>query len=372
MEGDPEILIEFLEPMRPGGRLWPLRPRIGGDELLSSWLRRVTVTYGIAPRAFRSVVPLAPCNHAFDDLDLAMPAAGLAALAGVSGHYFAELAGAMLIPPAGHLIVRDDHNVQAALARAGGMLLRDPEQGRWPVLQFCPRCLEEHPNLGFRKDWRLAHVCACPEHGLRLLDRCPDCDAWIDPLSGRTVAHDQLCHQCAYPFRLAPVEPATKQVLVTQARLAALFDFVVNRDAPGMELEKLATRVRALSARTRVPAGGLNLARMPVAPRARLFAELSVELLVAAIVGGGGCPRDCWHRAILRGRKPETLFNNIEALRKAGRNPGGFGVEDLVEPIPSDVDDPRKRVRRGTGSSPKQPTGTEGGRLDRFRSPVGR
>jgi hypothetical protein len=345
--GGPELLIEFLEPMPLGGRLWPLRPRVGGDELLSSWLRRVAATYGVAPRTFRTRVPY---GHSFDDADLEMPAAGLASLARVSGHTFLELAGAMLVPPAGYLIARDDHNVQASLARAGGMLLRDPERGRSPVLQFCPRCLAEHPDPGFRKDWRLAHVCTCPDHGLRLHDRCPGCGARVDLLSGRKAAREPQCHRCAYALRLAPVTPAAMLTLITQRRLAALFDFMVNRGAPGKDWERLVTRVGALPVRTRFSAHVRDLGRMSAGLRARLFADLDTERLVAAVVGPGTRPRDRWHRAILRGRKPEALDGYTrKATRDVGRLPKGPGMGELMEEIAPHFDASPKHGRRGAG-----------------------
>jgi hypothetical protein len=349
--GGAELLIEFQEPLRLGGRLWPLRPRVGGDELLSSWLRRVAATYGIAPRTFRTKVP---CGHSFDDADLEMPAAGLAFLARVyrcalpegPGHAFPELAGAMLVPPAGYLIARDDHNVQAALARTDGMLLRDPERGRSPVLQFCPRCLAEYPDPVFRKDWRLAHVCACPDHGVRLHDRCPGCGARVDLLSGRKAVHEPQCHRCAYVLRLAPVTPAAMLTLITQKRLAALFDFMVNRGAPGKDWERLVSRVRTLPVRTRFSAHVRDLGRLSGGLRARLFADLDTERLVAAVVGPGTRAQDRWHRAILRGHKPEALDGyNRKATRDVGRRPKGPEMGELME----DFDASSKHGRRGTG-----------------------
>lgn len=345
--GGAELLIEFQEPMRLGGRLWPLRPRVGGDELLSSWLWRVAATYGIAPRTFRTKVP---CGHSFDDADLEMPAAGLASLARVSGHAFPDLAGAMLVPPVGYLIARDDHNVQAALARADGMLLRDPERGRLPVLQFCPRCLAEHPDLVFRKDWRFAHVCACPDHGLRLHDRCPGCGARVDLLSGRKAAREPQCHRCAYALRLAPATPAAMLTLTTQRRLAALFDFMVNRGVPGKDWERLVSRVRTLPVRTRLSEHVRDLGRLSAGLRARLFADLDTERLVAAVVGPSTRAQDRWHRAILRGHKPEALDGyNRKATRDVGRLPKGPEMGELMAEIAPHFDASSKHGRRGTG-----------------------
>jgi len=56
--------------------------------------------------------------------------------------------------------------------------------GRQAVwLRFCPQCLAEDGQPYFRREWRLATTIACARHGIRLLDRCPDCGQGLAPFN---------------------------------------------------------------------------------------------------------------------------------------------------------------------------------------------
>ncbi len=50
-----------------------------------------------------------------------------------------------------------------------------------PGLRWCPRCLAARPY--HRLAWRLTPLAGCPEHGLRLLDRCGHCAAPVPLLA---------------------------------------------------------------------------------------------------------------------------------------------------------------------------------------------
>ena len=73
-----DIAIEIMEPFHDRQRLWPLRPRVIEDELLSGWLWRIANAYNIPPRDFQSMIPFGTLGM---EIDCRMPAAGLVGLA---------------------------------------------------------------------------------------------------------------------------------------------------------------------------------------------------------------------------------------------------------------------------------------------------
>ena len=165
----PDIAIEIMEPFHDRQRLWPLRPRVIEDELLSGWLWRIANLHDIPPRDFLLLVPFGSLGA---DIDCRLPARGLADLARASGKGWNDLMEAMLRPPDGHLIRKDTAKVHAGVTRYGNLLLRRKDgKDHRDVLQFCPRCLAEDTVPYFRKDWRFAHIVSCPVHAIVLNGR---------------------------------------------------------------------------------------------------------------------------------------------------------------------------------------------------------
>ncbi len=74
-------------------------------------------------------------------------------------------------------------------------------------LQYCPICLDEDPRPYYRIQWRFAWHVGCERHGGFLLDRCPNCDAPLEPhrLSAEN-GHVALCGTCKADLRRAKVE----------------------------------------------------------------------------------------------------------------------------------------------------------------------
>lgn len=60
--------------------------------------------------------------------------------------------------------------------------------------QFCPDCLKANPPY-LRRLWRLEFVSACPIHGWRLFDACPECDAPFIPHRLDSLLERQ-CYRC--------------------------------------------------------------------------------------------------------------------------------------------------------------------------------
>jgi len=170
--------------------LWPIIVAPQTDELLSSWLHRLTYANGVAPRAFARVLGLGAGMWS-PALDLRLPsdvARLLGANTGVSPNQLSVMTLSHALPKQLLLPLRNSGR-------------RD--RATW--LQFCPRCLADDAQPYFRRRWRLATRVSCAEHGCRLRDRCPSCGS-------RVAAFD--CARCGYDLRRASIialSPAAKQ-----------------------------------------------------------------------------------------------------------------------------------------------------------------
>lgn len=87
-------------------------------------------------------------------------------------------------------------------------------------LQFCPLCLKEQPNGYYRKYWRVAFYTFCHKHNVLLLNECPICHGPIEfhriGIGYKTEKIPKvdiaLCHSCGFDLRGS----STDQVYVTQ------------------------------------------------------------------------------------------------------------------------------------------------------------
>ncbi|MER9387791.1 TniQ family protein [Mesorhizobium sp. M0435] len=133
------------------------------DELVSSWLHRLAIVNGIAPRPFAGVLGLGGGMWS-PRLDLQLPRDVAVLLGGQTG-----------VP----------HEAISAMTMTGWALtplllpLREnARRNRSTWMQFCSLCLaDEAPH--FHRQWRLASRISCFVHGCGLRDRCPACHAGI-------------------------------------------------------------------------------------------------------------------------------------------------------------------------------------------------
>ena len=349
---DQSIVIEFLEATHRR-HLWPRRPKVHDDELLSSWIWRLATHQGVAPRDFLSLVP---CGHQGTAMDLTSTAADLRFLAARSGNSFETLFNAMLLPPPGFLIANDTVNLHAALVRYGRLLLRT-QSGR-PVLQFCPSCLAA--GAYFRKDWRFAHLVACPQHKRQLLDRCPACGGTIDLLEQRSVGRRALCPSCRYDLSHAEA-PDGIGALKTQQRLAELLDFLINRGARTALMRDVLTKIRGLP--QALAGRPTPLSQLGVAARANVFHKATPRQLSQWIVGTGDLPEDRWHRLILD-------HGSVDVLAGAGpRRRAADHSAASAAPSPEPARGARTAARAGSfDSSPAASSLSRSGRSRRLSS----
>lgn len=182
------------------GRLWPIHCKPHDNEVLSSWLVRLSLAYGAQPTYFYA--QLWPHNPVWRrDIDKGTDTEFLEMLAlktatsrrrvlattarGYPGYRFEDL---MAKPQSPWLLYQ---SVRFVIRRK-------------PWLQYCPHCLQSDPDPYFRRFWRLAFITVCPEHHRCLLDRCAHCHSVVNfyLLPGDTEALT-LCQNCRYDMRLA-------------------------------------------------------------------------------------------------------------------------------------------------------------------------
>jgi hypothetical protein len=92
--------------------------------------------------------------------------------------------------------------------------------------QYCPVCLEAKPRF-LRKKWRLSLSVACPDHGVQLLDACPECDAPFIPHRGGSLLK-ACCHACGSPLSTGKASVASVGVLDLQSSVYVNLEKVLN------------------------------------------------------------------------------------------------------------------------------------------------
>lgn len=182
------------------GRFWPLRLKPYDDELLASWLVRLSRAYGMQASRFGASVGRRP-GFWSRDVDK-----------GLDGHLLQSLIDRTATLPARVLEttflgyhgfpIQDlySNGLSAWILSIG---LRDGRRHRaW--LQYCPYCLQDDDDPYFRRHWRLAFVTVCPQHECRLLDRCAACAAPCNihqvPKDADTITR---CYACQFDARRA-------------------------------------------------------------------------------------------------------------------------------------------------------------------------
>ncbi|MER8817211.1 TniQ family protein [Mesorhizobium sp. M0142] len=171
------------------GNRWPVSVDPLPDELLSSWLHRLALANGIAPRSFAGVLGLSERMWS-PRLDLRLPRRVATLLCHQTGRATEEISAMMM----------------SGFAMAALLLpLRDNTHRRRSTwLQYCPQCLAADEAPYFRRQWRLALRASCFAHGCGLRDRCPACRAPIATFDQGEVVAQHYCARCGFDLRAAP------------------------------------------------------------------------------------------------------------------------------------------------------------------------
>jgi hypothetical protein len=196
-------------------RRWPLHPRPGPDEALSSWLARVAGVYGLPVRdLLRHNLGQASAladDPAAADLDWDPPAAVLAALDERTGAGVGELRRMTIAGWVPWLLdTLDDggqeafdtyvrqHSVLLAPGKAGRSAVPRwrpwlPERQARPARRICPVCAAD-PDRGTPLAARLPIMTSCAGHGVRLK---PEPDVAFTALAGQVPPEPAAAHAAA-------------------------------------------------------------------------------------------------------------------------------------------------------------------------------
>lgn len=295
MSGAAGFSIEIRERYRDvAGDRWPVTPGPEPDELPSSWLHRLAIANGIAPRAFADVLGLGGGMWS-SRLDVDLPDA-LSARLGVRTGVACETISAMA-------------TTSGALAPLLLPLRATARRSRSTWVQYCASCLADDRTPYFRRSWRLASRISCFRHGCGLRDRCPACRGALAPFAQTDLVPHHVCAHCGFDLRGA----ARVSVTAAARRLERSID-----DTWKVETPEASSRIEALVAcllRAPVVAGGSVrlLTNLSAAVRIRCFERLAQRAgdgPIARFVDFGG-----------EGRRPSP---------SAQAHPRGADLMDLV------------------------------------------
>lgn len=191
------------------GLLWPIHLKPLDDELLSSWLMRLSRAYGLNPHTFcRMVWP----DQSIWNRDL--------------DHLASQLVIEILAQKTGVSIQRAWRTTLPAYE--GVVFEKLTEKGRTSWLlplgiwhrrhlrfgqQFCPACLATDYEPYFRRTWRLAFITCCVRHTRALLDRCPKCEAPVNFFYNKAGRENlALCSTCDFDLRRSPPDRVAPSV----------------------------------------------------------------------------------------------------------------------------------------------------------------
>lgn len=170
---------------------WAIKTPLLPDELFSSWLVRCALAQGCDPLVLTSNV-WGKWRIFTIDADRIFHEESLKPLSDISGQLIERLQEFSLYPVASKIIdgTPPEKAIWSWILALGA---RNTKRNRG--LQYCPACLAEDKIPYFRKQWRFAWHTACEKHQCALLDRCPACDAPIEP--HRLFAEDRHVSVCA-------------------------------------------------------------------------------------------------------------------------------------------------------------------------------
>lgn len=282
---------------------WPVAISPQPDELLSSWLHRVAIANGVAPRSFAGVLGLGVGMWSAR-LDLSVPG-DIAELLHCCAAVARETISAMVL--AGSVSV----SLLLPLRQNG-----DRNRSTW--VQFCPRCLAEDEAPYFRRYWRLATRISCFEHGCGLRDRCPACRAGIAAFDQPGLIPQHFCARCGFDLRRAPKASAK----ASTRRLERSIDDIIRLEMARGWLKKGSLVSRLL--RAPIVAGiasGKTLTNLSTSARIRCLERLTAKP-DDWLAAGENVVAARWRRLILAAGDHDGLIARFaDLMEKHQRSP---------------------------------------------------
>lgn len=182
------------------GKLWPFHLKPKDDELLSSWLVRLSRANSVKVHTLCSSTW--PDKSVWNrDIDKSADDEIVKVLAEKTGTSYERAFQTTLRTYEGFVYEKHNPNGNTPWIMPVGVYHR---LHRRYGLQYCPECLSEDKEPYFRRRWRLAFITICEKHCTLLRDRCPKCGA---PVSYHRVRIDAasitLCSSCGFDLRQA-------------------------------------------------------------------------------------------------------------------------------------------------------------------------
>lgn len=220
------------------GKLWPVHLKPKEDELLSSWICRLSLAHGLYPSALYKLLLSTGRDrgNSLDkaswvrDIDRRVSEGVLALLSEKTATAIERVRNTTLAAYEGWIY--ESLNVMGNSPWIMPVS-SSPASGKCYGFQYCPRCLSEDKEPYFRRDWRLAFITLCVKHRMQLLDRCEVCD---EPVNYRRAIYAGrhnppygdiiLCSSCksdlrdVAPDRRIPAEDAEVDFQVSLVRTA--------------------------------------------------------------------------------------------------------------------------------------------------------
>jgi hypothetical protein len=283
---------------------WPLAVAPQPYELLSSWLHRLAIANGVAPRSFAGVLGLGVGMWSAR-LDLRVPS-DIADLLRCHVGVCSETISAMTLASSAPwpLLPLRQHG--------------DRNRSTW--LQFCPRCLAGDEAPYFRRHWRLATRISCFEHGSGLRDRCPACRGGIAAFDQAELVPQHFCARCGFDLRKAPKASAK----VSARQLERSIDDIIRLEATKGWLKKSDLFSRLLRAPM---VAGVRSARMLTnlssSARIRCFERLA-DKPDDWLVAGDDTAAAHWRRRILVAGGHSRLIARLADVME--RHHGSFSL----------------------------------------------
>lgn len=172
-----------------------VRPQPLEDELLSSWLVRLSLAHDTVPTSFMNMHFPEYKNIVFSrDVDVWAPEEMLTKLAKKSNYSYEQIYNLTLRSYIGTILPEFN---PSGWNRYFRYLKNRGRSNKLHGQKYCQTCLQEDNIPYFRKKWRLKSISKCKKHHIELADRCPKCKI---PISFYKVTIDGIgytkCWKC--------------------------------------------------------------------------------------------------------------------------------------------------------------------------------
>jgi hypothetical protein len=203
--------------------LLPASSKLFNDELLSSWLLRLSINHSLKPELFAKLL-FPKFNIWHKDVDTFAPKEMLLRLSEMTLIPLTRIEDCLLsnylqnLMPKGYFY----YDLKWILP-LGIVSKRRSNRG----LMFCPSCLKKNRHFPYyKKSWRIALNVVCPECKIMLHDRCPKCHApiifyrnylgWNKNTLDRKIIQ---CFYCDFDLRHSHNEEASEEIVLMQLEI---------------------------------------------------------------------------------------------------------------------------------------------------------